>query len=183
MFGHDGLLGSQAPVGVGYAAATGRPAVVVLGDGACEEDYVLGAIGHAATVQAPVLFVVEDNEWSVNTYKDKRRLWGILEVAETFGLTVEECTGRPESVMEAANCLTMTDDKIDLSRLPALIEVPVTRCCAHNSTRDQSHQPCRTYEAWRDRIEGGRQIEAEEQKRVMSLVEETTARCGGRLAV
>ena len=49
MWGHSGLLGDQVPIGVGYAHASQEITVVVLGDAAAEEDYVLGALGYAAT--------------------------------------------------------------------------------------------------------------------------------------
>ena len=48
MFGHDGLMGSNGPIGVGACFATKKPTIVFLGDAAAEEDYVLGAIGWAS---------------------------------------------------------------------------------------------------------------------------------------
>ena len=57
LIGHSGLLGDQVPIAVGCAHASQKPTVVILGDAAAEEDYVLGALwGSAATKNAPVLF-------------------------------------------------------------------------------------------------------------------------------
>ena len=50
MYGHDGLMGSNGPIGVGACYATKKPTIIFLGDAAAEEDYVLGAIGWASTV-------------------------------------------------------------------------------------------------------------------------------------
>ena len=47
MFGHDGLMGSNGPIGVGACFATNKP-IVFLGDAAAE-DYVLGGLGWAST--------------------------------------------------------------------------------------------------------------------------------------
>lgn len=132
VFGHDGLLGSQVPIAVGYAQGSGRKTVCVLGDAACEEDYVLGAIGHAATYEVPVLFVVEDNELSVATAKPQRRSWSMSKVARSMGLFAVRCEGGPKTIAATV--------KEYCQHLPALIEVPVIRGCAHNSLRDQGNE-------------------------------------------
>jgi len=49
MYGHDGLMGSNGPIGVGACFATKKPTIIFLGDAAAEEDYVLGALGWAST--------------------------------------------------------------------------------------------------------------------------------------
>lgn len=136
VFGHDGFLGSNAPIAVGFAQATKRPVVCVLGDGACEEDHVLGALGQAASVKAPVLFVVEDNGLSVATEKRQRRGWSIKNLARSLGLLA----GRPDADGSGWFGPSTLASLVEWMRdsLPALIEVPVTRLCAHNSTRDQS---------------------------------------------
>ena len=75
MYGHDGLMGSNGPVGVGACYATNKPTIIFLGDAAAEEDYVLGAIGWASTKKLPILVVVEDNNYSILTEKkDKKKL-------------------------------------------------------------------------------------------------------------
>ena len=61
MYGHDGLMGSNGPIGVGACYATKKPTIIFLGDAAAEEDYVLGALGWASTKNLPLLVVVEDN--------------------------------------------------------------------------------------------------------------------------
>ena len=73
MFGHDGLMGSNGPIGVGACYATKKPTIIFLGDAAAEEDYVLGALGWASTKNLPLLVVVEDNHYSILTQKKVRR--------------------------------------------------------------------------------------------------------------
>ena len=84
LIGHSGLLGDQVPIAVGCAHASQKPTVVILGDAAAEEDYVLGAIGFAATKNAPILFVCEDNNLSILTEKSIRRSWSIVNVANSL---------------------------------------------------------------------------------------------------
>ena len=84
MFGHDGLMGSNVPIGVGACFATKKPTVIFLGDAAVEEDYVLSSIGWASTKKIPLLIIVEDNNLSILTKKSVRRNWEIEDVAKSF---------------------------------------------------------------------------------------------------
>lgn len=86
---HDGHLGSNAPIGVGYAHATGKPVIIHLGDAAVEEDYVLACLGYAKTHKLDVTFIVEDNGFSILTPTKNRRSWNIVDVAKGFNITSE----------------------------------------------------------------------------------------------
>lgn len=96
IFGHDGLMGSNVPIGVGYCEASQRPTIIFFGDAAAEEDYVLAALGYAATKRLPVLFVCEDNNLAILTQKSVRRAWGLVDVAKGFGLKAFDFTDTPE---------------------------------------------------------------------------------------
>ena len=48
MFGHEGLMGSNACMGVGACFASSKPTIVFLGDASVEEDYVLASLSWAA---------------------------------------------------------------------------------------------------------------------------------------
>ena len=87
IFGHDGLMGNQVPIGVGACFARKLPTIIFVGDSAAEEDYSLSAIGWASTKNLPILFVVEDNNLSILTEKKIRRNWEIHDVA--IGMRVE----------------------------------------------------------------------------------------------
>ena len=69
IYGHDGLMGNQVPIGVGACFASKLPTIVFVGDSAAEEDYSLSAIGWASTKKLPILFIVEDNNLSILTEK------------------------------------------------------------------------------------------------------------------
>ena len=61
MFGHDGLMGSQVPIAVGYALSSRSLTVCIMGDASAEEDYVLSSIALAVKKRLPIVFVVEAN--------------------------------------------------------------------------------------------------------------------------
>lgn len=98
IFGHSGLMGDQVPIAVGYALATGNPTYVTMGDASCEEDYVLGALGFAATKNLPILFIVEDNNLSILTEKKVRRCWSIVDVAKSFHMCAHNLDDNPHDI-------------------------------------------------------------------------------------
>jgi pyruvate dehydrogenase E1 component alpha subunit len=86
MYGHDGLIGSQVPIAVGFAYSKREPTIVFFGDGAAEEDWIYGALGWASTKKLPILFIVEDNDLSVLTKKEIRRNWNMVDLARGLGI-------------------------------------------------------------------------------------------------
>ena len=101
MFGHDGLMGSNVPIGVGACFASEKPTIVFVGDAAGEEDYALAAYGWAATKNLPILFVVEDNNLSILTEKIVRRSWEIHDVAKSMGLDADNITDNPTDIINS----------------------------------------------------------------------------------
>jgi len=95
IYGHDGLMGSQAPIAVGHCYHTRKPTIVVLGDASAEEDYVLGALGWASTKNLPILFIVEDNNLSILTEKKVRRNWEMDDVAKGFNMKASSLNDNP----------------------------------------------------------------------------------------
>ena len=95
MYGHDGLMGSNGPIGVGACFATNKPTIIFLGDAAAEEDYVLAALGWASVKKLPILFIIEDNNYSILTEKKVRRNWHMKDVAKSFKLDGYELDDNP----------------------------------------------------------------------------------------
>jgi len=103
MFGHDGLMGSNGPIGVGACFATKKPTIIFLGDAAAEEDYVLGALGWASHKKLPILFIVEDNDLSILTKKSVRRNWNMKDVARSFKLEGHDIQDDPKEILDYSN--------------------------------------------------------------------------------
>ena len=98
MFGHDGHMGTQVPIGVGACFTSKKPTIIFMGDAAAEEDYVLGALGWASTKKLPILFIVEDNNLSILTEKKVRRNWNMHDVAKSFKMKGFEINDDPMSI-------------------------------------------------------------------------------------
>lgn len=126
MYGHDGLMGTQVPISVGYALGTGTRCLAVAGDAASEEDYVISALGYAAHKKAPVLFVGMDNNLSILTEVKVRRNWKMADLAKAFGMSVVEIADDPWTIMHHVYELS--------KNLPAYLNVHVVRHLWHNGT-------------------------------------------------
>ena len=103
IYGHDGLMGSQVPIGVGSCYVSNKPTIVFMGDSSAEEDYVFSSIGWAATKNIPILFVVEDNNLSILTKKKVRRSWEIDDVAKGFGVDAYNISDDPDDIEKHLN--------------------------------------------------------------------------------
>ncbi len=130
MFGHDGLMGSQIPIAVGYALGTGNRVLAVMGDASAEEDYVLAAMGYAATKKLPILFVCADNGLSILTKVEVRRNWKMAEVAAALGMKAVEITDDPWLIMHHARELP--------NSLPAFMNIHTVRHLWHAGTGKDS---------------------------------------------
>ncbi|MEX2614774.1 MAG: thiamine pyrophosphate-dependent enzyme [Alphaproteobacteria bacterium] len=126
IIGHVGLIGDQVPVAAGVALTNpGDQVICFFGDGAAEEDYVLAALGFAATRRLNILFVCEDNDLSVLTPTSVRRNWNIADVATSFGLESVEIADDPWLVSYWAD---------RLKGRPALMNVKTCREIWHVGT-------------------------------------------------
>ena len=137
MFGHDGLMGSNGPIGVGACFATNKPTIVFLGDAAAEEDYVLGGLGWASTKNIPLLTIVEDNNLSILTEKKVRRNWEMADVAKAFqmkGFTVDD---------DPLNLLKYSKD---FFKKPCLLNVKTNRIYWHAGAGKDSEDTFDRYE-------------------------------------
>ncbi len=100
MYGHDGHMGTQVPIGIGACFTSKKPTVIFMGDASAEEDYVLGALGWASVKKLPILFIVEDNNLSILTEKKVRRNWNMHEVAKSFKMKGYDLQDSPKEIFK-----------------------------------------------------------------------------------
>lgn len=100
MLGANGIVGAGAPQAVGAAIAlkldgAGHVAVAFSGDGACNQGTTFEAMNLAVVVQAPAIFVFENNHYSEHTgYKYAVGTSGdIASRAEAFGMRAWRADG------------------------------------------------------------------------------------------
>lgn len=129
IIGHNGLIGDNVPIATGVAYARkkhGEKVVCYFGDGAAEEDYVLGAFGFAASHKLPILFICDDNDLSVLTPTRDRRTWEVDEVARSFGMPAVDITDDPWTIEHYTREFS--------TQLPAVINIRNCRELWHQGT-------------------------------------------------
>ena len=162
MFGHHGLVGENVPIGTGAALGNGIKTLIVFGDGAAEEDYVLSSIGFASTHRLPILFICVDNGLAVLTKKETRRSWNIREVAQAFGLPADDIKDNP-IILHNLIAYYWRDN------LPALINVRVCRERRHEGIGIDGEKEWNRLEHVRDTVGFG--AEQIEEKRKVEMEE------------
>ncbi len=94
------IVGSTIPIGVGISWGIKlnkkkNLCVIFFGDGATEEGVFLESLDFAALHQLPVLFVCEDNQFSVYSHKSKRqsKKRDIIKIANGIGIDGKKING------------------------------------------------------------------------------------------
>ena len=137
MFGHDGLMGSNGPIGVGACFASNKPTIVFLGDAAAEEDYVLGGLGWASKKNIPLITVIEDNNLSILTEKKVRRNWEISDVAKSFKMQSYNINDDPINLLKHSK---------NFFKKPCLLNVNTHRIYWHAGAGKDSEDTFDRYE-------------------------------------
>ena len=143
MFGHDGHMGTQAPIGVGACFTSKKPTIIFLGDASVEEDYVLGAMGWASTKKLPILFVIEDNNLSILTKKKVRRNWNIHDVAKSFKINAHEINDDPLEIFKFKKLIF---------KKPMLLNIKTNRMFWHSGAGQDSYNIFDRYEYIKNKI-------------------------------
>ncbi len=168
ILGHNHLIGDNVPVAVGFSyAKPGEKTICIFGDGAAEEDYVIGALGFAATHKLPMLFICDDNDLSVLTPTRDRRTWKIHEVCKAYGMEGVDIADDPWLIDHYVREFQ--------TKLPAIINVRNCRELWHQGTGTDGAPEWNRFQITRNKmIELGlekeiTQIESEAKQEMESL--------------
>ena len=157
--GSTPIVGGTIPLAVGAAFSlsyknANNVAVVFLGDGASEEGVFHESLNFAKLKNLPVLFVCENNLYSVYTHLHLRQPKSrpILNLAQAHGLDSYIVDGN--NVAEVYETAQKTIEKIKQGNGPALIEAPTYRWREHCGPNYDNHIGYRTEEeflAWKEK--------------------------------
>ena len=155
--GSTAIVGNTIPIGVGLALAKkikseSGIAVVFLGDGAIEEGVFYESANFAALKKLPVLFVCENNLYSVYSSLKDRQPMGrkIHELAASIGLWAKH--GNGNSVEEAYNICLEAYKHVLSGQGAAFIELDTYRWrehCGPNYDNDIGYRSVAEYEKYR----------------------------------
>jgi len=193
MLGANAIVGGGPPLAVGAAVAAkirkdGRVAVAFGGDGSCNQGTVFEAMNMAVVLQAPAIFVFEDNGYGEHTgasYAVGSR--DIAGRARGFGMPAEVCDGADFfSVYEAVGRAV---DRARSGAGPSAIEAKITRYFGHFEgdpqlyrAKDEVKQLRETMDClkhFRARVTSEKWLEAAEldavDREVLALIDEAVA--------
>lgn len=138
-----GPVGNNALQAVGVAAEVRhhveRPVVVCsVGDGTTQQGEFLEAVAEAVREKLPVLFLIEDNRWSISTRTPGRTCCSLPDgpAAEFYGIPIDRLDGRdPLAAMEGFGEVVR---RLRDQRRPAIVWLEVERLCDHTNADDQT---------------------------------------------
>lgn len=111
--------------------------ICTAGEGTTSQGEFYEAISWAARVQAPIVFLIENNRYAISVEVSEQRPGGV--VADNFrsfhGLNVERVDGC--SLEESFLVLSKAIEKARCGEGPSLIDADVVRLLAHSSSDDQ----------------------------------------------
>lgn len=150
------IVGSTIPIGVGIAFGAKMQqessiTVIFFGEGATETGVFHESVNYAAVHQLPVLFVCENNLYSVNTPLSDRQPAGrqIIDLAKGHGLEAYQCDG--QACDEVYNMTAPLIKKIRAGGGPAFLELFTYRWlehCGPNQDLALGFRPAGEYEHW-----------------------------------
>ena len=142
--GTSAIVGNSIPVGVGLGLALKtrgieQAACVFLGDGATEEGVFYESVNIAALRHLPVLFLCENNQYSVYTPLEERQpaQRRITDVGLSLGIRARAVDGH-----DARACLDVLATELPAVRAgegPTLIEFSTHRYLEHCGPHDDDH--------------------------------------------
>ena len=157
--GTSAIVGNSIPVGVGLGLALKNKGIpqascIFLGDGATEEGVFYESVNIATLRRLPVLFLCENNQYSVYTPLEERQpaQRRIIDVARSLGIRAEAVDGH-----SGPECLDVVSRELPAVRRgegPALIEFSTHRYLEHCGPNDDEHLGYRKpgeLQGWLDR--------------------------------
>ncbi|MFO0636244.1 MAG: thiamine pyrophosphate-dependent dehydrogenase E1 component subunit alpha [Nannocystaceae bacterium] len=137
------IVGGNVPLGVGLALAAkqrrdGSVAATFFGDGALEEGVVHESANLAATLRLPIVFVLENNLYSVYTRLDQRQpLRSMSRFADAHGMPAMEIDGNDVLSMRGAMLHAVT--RARRGDGPSLLVAHTYRQLEHCGPADDDH--------------------------------------------
>lgn len=155
--GTSPIVGNSIPIGVGLGLSlqlqkSDRIACVFLGDGAVEEGVFYESVNFAAVRNLPVLFLCENNLYSVYSPLKVRQPPGRSIAAMTAAMGIATATGNGSDVLE---CHALISEKVKAMRAgggPCLLEFSTYRWrehCGPHYDNDLGYRSVEEFESWK----------------------------------
>ncbi len=158
-YGGHGIVGAQVSIGTGLGFAhkyknDGGVAIAYMGDGAANQGQVYESFNMAKLWNLPVLYIIENNQYSMGTSVPRHASGDFFRRGEGFGIKGERVDGMDVfAVREAASRAL---DDIRAGNGPFVLEMVTYRYRGHSMSDPQKYRTKDEVEGYknRDPIEG-----------------------------
>ena len=157
--GTSAIVGNSIPIGVGLALSaqlkrTNQVSCVFLGDGATEEGVFYESVNFAAVRKLPVLFICENNLYSVYSPLSFRQPKGrsIAKMVEAMG--VEIAVGNGHNIVSSHEIMKNAVDRVRATGAPFFLEFTTYRWrehCGHGFDNDIGYRTQEEFLEWQDK--------------------------------
>ena len=155
--GTSAIVGNSIPVGVGLALSaqikgTDQISCIFLGDGAIEEGVFYESVNFAAVRKLPVLFICENNLYSVYSPLSVRQPQGrsIAKMVEAMGIQVG--VGHGSDILTSQQLMRQAVNKVRAGSGPCFLEFSTYRWrehCGHSFDNDLGYRTQEEFLEWR----------------------------------
>jgi TPP-dependent pyruvate/acetoin dehydrogenase alpha subunit len=155
--GSTPIVGGTVPLGLGTALATqlrgeNQLTVVFFGDGCFEEGVVHESLNYAALMSLPVIFVCENNRYSVYTNLESRQPdRPMYKVAEAHGWEVD--SGDGNDLDQVVAVFQEAVSRVKANSCPQFLEFETYRWIEHCGPNDDDHlgyRPAKEVRSWKE---------------------------------
>ncbi len=135
-YGGHGIVGAQVPIGTGIAFAekynkTNNICFTFMGDGAVNQGQVYEAFNMASLWQLPVVYIIENNEYSMGTSVARSTaITDLYKKGESFGIKGQQVNGM--NLDEVYNHVQGAADFVRNGGGPILLEMKTYRYRGHS---------------------------------------------------
>lgn len=167
-YGGHGIVGAQISIGTGLGFAhkykeDGGVAIAYMGDGAADQGQVAESYNMASLWKLPVLFIVENNQYSMGTSTKRHAAGEFYRRGEGFDIKGEKVNGMDIfAVREAASRAL---EGIRAGKGPYILEMVTYRYRGHSMSDPQKYRAKEEVEQFkteRDPIEGIKKVMSDE---------------------
>jgi len=160
LFGGHGIVGAQTPLGAGLAFATkyedevinegssGRVTLCFLGDGALNQGAFHEAMNLAGLLDLPVIYVVENNGYSMGTSiaRGTTMAHDLSAKAQAYGIDYAEMDGM--EVFEVYDGMKPVVDRCRQVSRPAFVNIATYRFKGHSMSDPRKYRTKEEEEKW-----------------------------------
>jgi pyruvate dehydrogenase E1 component alpha subunit len=142
-YGGHGIVGAQVSIGTGLGFAhkykgDGGVAIAYMGDGAANQGQVAESYNMAALWNLPVLYIVENNQYSMGTAVPRHAAGEFYRRGEGFGIKGEQVDGM--DILAVREAASRALDDIRAGNGPYILEMVTYRYRGHSMSDPQKYR-------------------------------------------